>query len=185
MSEENADHVSGYEPEEQRIAEGLVEDAYEALLRIARTRRRRAGFSDTMMTEDVLHESFLKLSGRTIWQSQKHFLKTASLAMRQVVVDHARRKLTQKHGGDQLAMDLADAENQLAEFSETPEQIVGIAELLGQLAEENERWLRVVDARYFSGMSEGETAEMLGLSERSVRRDWQQARRWLAARIKD
>ncbi|MEM6820270.1 MAG: ECF-type sigma factor [Pseudomonadota bacterium] len=184
MSETDADRVSGYEPEERRIAEGLVEDAYEALLRIARTRRRRAGFSDTMMTEDVLHESFLKLSGRTIWQSQKHFLKTASLAMRQVVVDHARRKLTQKHGGGQFAVDLEDAENLLAEFSETPEQIVGIAELLGQLAEENERWLQVVDARYFSGMSEAETAEMLGLSERSVRRDWQQARQWLAAHIK-
>ncbi|MEL7023033.1 MAG: ECF-type sigma factor [Pseudomonadota bacterium] len=173
----------GYASEDARIAEGLAKDAYDALLNIARNRRRRAGFSDTMLTEDVLHESFLKLSGKTVWQSQEHFLKTASLAMRQVVVDHARKKLTEKHGGGRVQVDLDSAENQLAEFSETPEQIVEIAELMTKLGAENHRWLQVIDARYFSGMTEGETADVLGLSARTVRRDWQAARRWLAERM--
>jgi DNA-directed RNA polymerase specialized sigma24 family protein len=71
----------------------------------------------------------------------------------------------------------------LPEFSETPEQLVGIAHLLGRLEQQNPRWLQVVDARYFSGMTELEAAITLGLSERTVRRDWQEARNWLAGEL--
>lgn len=180
----DADHPTvAYDADDERIAAGLVTEAYDTLLQIARTRRRRAGFSDTMLTEDVLHESFLKLSGRSVWQSQTHFLKTASLAMRQVVVDHARRKLTAKHGSGRSAVSLDEVEYQLAEFGETPEQIVEIAQLMSELGEAHPRWLQVIDARYFSGMTEAEAAAMLGMSERTVRRDWQAARSWLAERV--
>ena len=153
------------------------------MLTLARNRRRRAGFSDTMMTEDVLHESFLKLSGRTVWQSQEHFLRTASLAMRQVVVDHARRKLAEKRGGGRADAPLDDVSDVVAGFGESPEQIVIIDDLLRQMARENPRWLRIVDARYFAGLTEEEAAALLGLSERTVRRDWKAARAWLAERI--
>lgn len=177
------DDIGGYADEELRVAGGLVEAGYQSLLTLARNRRRRAGFSDTMMTEDVLHESFLKLSGKTVWQSQEHFLRTASLAMRQVVVDHARSKLTEKRGGGQVNERLDEALDRVPGFDETPEQIAVIDDLLQQLAKENPRWLRVVDARYFAGLTEPETAALLGLSERTVSRDWKDARAWLAARM--
>ena len=98
--------------------------------------------------------------------------------MRCVIVDHARRKHAAKRGGTALSID-AD-ESLLPEFAETPEQVVAIAELMDRLAAENERWMLVVDARYFSGMTEAETALTLGISERTARRDWQEARSWLA-----
>ena len=183
MTDAERDDIDGYAATEVAIAEGLAEAGYDALLSLARNRRRRAGFSDTMLTEDVLHESFLKLSGRTVWQSQEHFLRTASLAMRQVVVDHARRKLAEKRGAGQPDARLDDAVERVAGFGETPEQIVMIDDLLQQMARENPRWLRIVDARYFAGLTEAETAALLGLSERTVRRDWTAARAWLAGHM--
>ena len=172
--------LTGYASNERDVAEGLFREGYQVLLTLARSRRRGARFSDTMQTSDVLHESFLKLSGKHVWQSQEHFMRTASLAMRQVIVDHARARLTDKRGGGQPTASLEEAEQFNAEFSETPEQIIAIADLLERLEQENPRWMRIVDARYFAGMTEDETAEALGLSPRTVRRDWRAARDWLA-----
>lgn len=183
MTSAEEDDIGGYANEEIEIAEGLARAGYEALLTLARNRRRRAGFSDTLLTEDVLHESFLKLSGHTVWQSQQHFLRTASLAMRQVVVDHARRKLAEKRGGGAAKVPLDDVAELVPGFDESPEQIVMIDDLLRQMKRENSRWLRIVDARYFAGLTEEETAALLGLSERTVRRDWKAARAWLAERM--
>lgn len=175
--------IGSYSAEERTLAEGFAGSVYDTLLRLARTRRRRAGFRDTMMTEDLLHESFLKLSGRPVFQSPEHFLRSAVLAMRQVVIDHARKQLTAKRGKGDPGIPIDQAEDLLPDFGETPEQLVIINDLLRQLEAENPRWLRIVDARYFAGMTEAETAAVLGLSERTVRRDWQAARAWLAERM--
>ena len=128
-----------------------------------------------MMTLDLVHEAFLKIDGHDGFRSPGHFLAVASLAIRQVIVDHARRKLADKRQRTD--------EPGLPEFGETPEQMVAIGQLLDQLGIDNPRWLRVVDARYFAGFTEVETATVLGISERSVRRDWQDARAWLARRL--
>lgn len=183
MSEPGDEALERYRPDEREVAEGLMESAYDTLLGLARTRRRRADVGDTMLTSDLLHESFLKLSGSTVWQSQEHFLRTASLAMRQVIVDHARARLTAKRGSGRANVPLEGSEALLPEFGETPEQLVAIGQLLERLEEENPRWLRVVDARYFAGMTEAETAAALGLSERTVRREWRAARDWLAEQL--
>jgi len=183
MDDGRDSRMSGYTDSETAIAEGLVASAYEALLNLARNRRRRAGFRDTMMTEDILHESFLKLSGKAAWESPEHFMRTASLAMRQVIVDHAREKLTAKRGGGAQDLTLDEDTSVLPEFNETPEQIVILNDLLAQLGQVNPRWLRIVDARYFAGMTEAETAQLLDLSERTVRRDWTAAKAWLAERM--
>ncbi|MEM5517213.1 ECF-type sigma factor [Henriciella sp. AS95] len=180
MNGENETGATGYSDEERKIAGGFIELAYEPLLELARNRRRRAGFHDTMMTEDILHESFMKLSGKTVWQSPEQFLRTASLAIRQVIVDHARRNLTAKRGEGKSAVEYIDDETVLPEFSETPEQILIVNDLLQQLEAAQPRLAKIVDARYFSGMTEAETASAFGLSERTVRRDWQAARNWLA-----
>ncbi|MDJ0656017.1 MAG: ECF-type sigma factor [Xanthomonadales bacterium] len=165
------------------MANGLFSDGYQALLSIARTKRRRAGFGDTMQTSDVLHESFLKLTGKSFWQSQEHFMRTAALAMRQVIVDHARARLTEKRGEGVKPLPIDEVERFVAEFGETPEQIVEIAALIEDLEQTNPRWTRIVDARYFAGMTEVETAQVLGLSDRTVRREWIKARDWLAHKM--
>ena len=141
------------------------------------------GFRDTMMTEDVLQECFVKLTGRASWASKDHFFRCAALAIRQVVVDHARQRLTKKRGNDAQSVAFDDVEDVLATYSETPEQLVIIDDLLRQMEHEHPRWVRIIDARYFSGMSEAETAAVFGLSERTVRRDWKAARDWLEIQL--
>jgi RNA polymerase sigma factor (TIGR02999 family) len=185
MTEEAAYPIveRSYHPDETAVAEGLFESSYEVLLQIARTRRRRAGMGDTMQTEDILHESFLKLTGKTSWQSPVVFLRTVSLAMRQVIVDHARKRLTDKRGNGVLPVPLEEVEWAISEFSESPEEILMIADILDQLTLENPRWMRIVDARYFGGMTEAETGVALGLSERTVRRDWRAARDWIKLKM--
>jgi RNA polymerase sigma factor (TIGR02999 family) len=183
MSDDDGEKISIYGDDERQMAGRFVEDAYDSLLAHARYRRRRANFRDTMMTEDVLQECFLKMTGQKAWSSPEHFLRSAILAVRQVIVDHARSRLTAKRGSGQRALSLDDAEDLMPEFGESPEQLVIINDLLTRMETENPRWVRVVDARYFSGMSEAETAAILGLSERTVRRDWQAARAWLEAEM--
>lgn len=172
----DSEEPGGYSAQDQLLASELVEAFHTELIDIARARRRRANASDTLMTLDVLHEAYLKIDPNAGFRSTSHFLAVASLAMRQVIIDHARRKLADKR---QQADD-----PRLAGFSESPEQMVAIAQLLGNLGEANPRWLRIVDARYFAGLTEAETASVMGISERTVRREWQDARRWLAKRLK-
>ena len=179
MSDAPSQQIESYDANERAIADGFFEAAYPELLRIARDNRRRAWFRDTMMTEDFLQECFVKLTGRSAWASKDHFFRCATLAIRQVVVDHARQRLTKKRGNGVHNIALDEVEDVLATYSETPEQLVIINDLLRQMEDEHPRWVRIVDARYFSGMSEAETAAVFGLSERTVRRDWKAARDWL------
>lgn len=190
MSSDHTVSVSalGYSEAEQRTAQQLVQDNYDELTGIARMRRRRAVGMDTLATIDILHESYLRLHEQPSWQSNEHFIKAASLAMRCVILDYARKKQAAKRGSaasdvrlDAHAADEADV--LLPEFSETPEEVVAIGELLDALAVVNERWMRVVDCRYFSGMTEAETATVLNISERTARREWQAARNWLAEHL--
>ncbi len=175
--------ANAYSAECRKTAEQLFTENYDLLLKIARARRRRARMSDTMSTSDILHESFLKLNGQPAWRSTDHFRRTVSLAMRQVIIDHARKKLSQKRGGEWRRATMETAEPLFPEFSETPEQIVMISSLLERLAAANAGWLEIVDARYFAGLTEEETAQMLGLSTRTVRRRWSAAREWIATML--
>jgi RNA polymerase sigma factor (TIGR02999 family) len=180
---DTSEELAGYRDDERALAHRFFETAYATLLKHARMRRRRAGFQATMLTEDLLQETFIKVCRQTAWQSQEHFLRCVSLAMRQVVVDHARRRLSEKRGLGVTPRSLDDVEETLPEFTESPEQIIVLNDLLNKLEQQNPRWLRIVDARYFAGMTEPETAAALGLSERTVRRDWQDAREWLFSQM--
>ena len=175
--------MQGYSDAERSSAEALIAESYPLLLRIARFNRRRARFSDTMATSDVLHESFLRLQGRDDWNSPGHFVRATTLAIRHVIVDHARRKLAAKRGGGEAHVSAHDVEDLVADISESPEQIVKIVELLEQIETQRPRWARIVDARYFAGLSDAECAEALELSERTVRRVWRAAREWLAREL--
>lgn len=182
---DNPVYIADYSETERQIADRYFNDSYDVLLSIARQRRRRAGFQDTFSTSDLLHETYLKMTARTAWESRKHFMSTAALAIRQAVIDHARRSSAQRRNQGERPVPLEGNESRfLPEFNETPEQVVLIGDLLTQLANENPRWLKIVDCRYFAGMTEAETAATLGLSERTIRRDWVSARAWLAEKMR-
>lgn len=170
----------GYTHEEKAAASDFVKNSYELLLSLARKSRRRANVNDTMMTDDILHEAYLKLSAKTVWQSQAQYIRTANLAIRQVIVDHARKKMAQKRCGEKNNIPYEEGNSILPEYNETPEQIVVLNDLLMRLEKKQPRLSVIVDARYFASMTELETASLLGLSERTVRRDWQLAKTWLA-----
>jgi RNA polymerase sigma factor (TIGR02999 family) len=151
----------------------LSEILYADLRRIAQRERRRGGGSETLRTTALVHEAYLKLARQEVFRDRGHFLATAALAIRQVLVTHARARLAEKRGGGVPALPLDAAEGVLAE---SEERIVALDEALDRLETLNPRYARVVECRYFAGLTEPETALALGVTERTVQRDWAKAR---------
>lgn len=172
-----------FEAEDLALASELFEKFYEDLKAIACANRRKRGVADTFETVEILHNAFLKVSASQDKLSEAHFMSVATLAIRQVIIDYARRKYAQKRGGGEPVENLDDIETVLPEFSETPEEILQIAQLIRELHDTHPRWLRVLDARFFAGMTEDETAQMLNVHVRTIRRDWQGLKGWLAPRM--
>lgn len=131
--------------------------------------------SDTMSTTALVHELYLKFARaeRTDWRNRAHFLGVASVAMRHILVDRARRRKAEKRGGPQRHVTLDD---ELTAADSQAESLLELHEALDQLAKLDERLARVVECRFFGGMTEQETAEALHIAVRTVRRDWIKAR---------
>ena len=169
---------------ELATASELFTKYYDVLKNIACTnRRRKRGVVNTLETTDILHSAYFKLVSSERKFSQKHFQAVATLAIRQVIVDYARKKLSQKRGSGSKAVTFDEAEVVLPGFSETPEDIVIMSRTLEELNETNPRWLKILDARFFAGMTEEETAILLSVDPRTVRRDWKAIKEWLAPRM--
>jgi len=131
--------------------------------------------SDTLFTTALVHELYLKFS-RTSgadWHDRAHFLRAAAVAMRHILVDRARRRMTEKRGGLHRTVTLDDG---LTAADTQAESLLELHDALDHLATLDERLARVVECRFFGGMTEQETAEALGVTERTVRRDWVKAR---------
>lgn len=175
----SASHAGAYSAEELQTAHAFIAECHGTLVKIARAQRRRSRLRDTMLTGDLLHEAILRIGGRANWSSRGHFERAMALAMRHVVIDRAREKLTLKRGGG-AAFEPLDEDQLLPHYNETPEQLVAIGQALSTLQNSHPRWVRIIDARYFAGLTEEECADALGLSARTVRRDWKDAKRWLA-----
>ncbi len=156
----------------------LLPETYDELRHLAHRQIRRFGGSPTLSTTALVHEAYLKLApGTGGFNDRGHFLGLAARAMRQVIVDYARERQALKRGGGQRAEPLPDEPPDPADVQ--AERILVLADALGRLALEDERAARVVECRFFAGYSEDETAEALGVSARTVERDWVRARDWL------
>jgi len=149
--------------------------AYRELRAIAHHRLMARGPQGTLSTTALVHEAYLKLadSPQKEWKERSHFLAIASLAMRHVLVDRARERAALKRGGERQRVTLDEVD--LAVDTES-DVLLQLNEALDRLAAFNSRLAKVVECRFFGGLSEEETAEALGLTARTVRRDWVKAR---------
>jgi RNA polymerase sigma factor (TIGR02999 family) len=160
----------------RRLADELLPLFYGDLKRLARRERARVGAGATMQTTALVHEAYLKLRGSLHWNDDAHFLRAAALAMRHALVNHATARLTAKRGGGAVHLPLTGA---IELPVEVDEQLVSLNAALERLSSQSARLARVVECRYFAGYDDVATARALGISERTVRRDWMLARAWL------
>lgn len=158
----------------------LFDEFYDQLRRLARNRLARE--NDPEGATSLVHEVYLKIrSWKDSFQNDDHFLATASMLMRQVLVDRARLRLTQKR--DARVEPLSVSMDSPAKPSGNVIDVLILDELLGRLAEFDARAVRVTEMRVFLGLSEEEIAEALQISTRSVKRDWALAKAWLKSEI--
>jgi RNA polymerase sigma factor (TIGR02999 family) len=162
--------------EAERALNDLATSLYDDLRKAARRERRKAGKPLTWNTTALIHETYVKLYRHQAWVSREQFMGFAATAMRHVLVDAARARLTQKrNGGVRAPLDAAD---EVAIAGEDHE-IIRLDHALGQLSRLDPDLARLVECRFFAGLDEVETGRVLGVSDRTVRRRWTQARAWL------
>lgn len=152
-------------------------ELYDQLRGLARSQLRRQG-SITLHTVDLVHEAYVKISGNkgVEWVDRSHFLCLAARAMRQILVDHARQKRRIKRGGDAVRLSLEERD---AISEQHLDRVLAVDQALDRLGESDQRLASVVECKYFAGFTEPETALAMQISERTVRRLWQTARRHL------
>jgi RNA polymerase sigma-70 factor, ECF subfamily len=179
--EENAGQVTqllkAMRTGDERAAEELLPLVYQELHRLARSYMRRERAEHTLQPTALINEAYLRLAqGDIDWQNREHFIGVAARVMRRVLVDYARQHNAEIRGGGLKRVEL---EEWLAISPERIDEVVSLDEALSRLAEENPRQARVVELRYFGGLSVEQIAALLGIAERSVKRDWAVARVWL------
>ena len=157
---------------------------YDELRRIAHRHLTREPTGRTLSTTELVHEAYLKLVDQTRveWKGRAHFLGVAAVAMRRILVDRARGRGRLKRGGAQAPVPLESVD---LSADERADLVVALDEALDRLRVLDERQARVVECRFFGGMTEEETAEALGVGLRTARRDWAKARSWLYAELYD
>jgi RNA polymerase sigma-70 factor (ECF subfamily) len=165
-------------------ASKLIPVVYDELRRLAGSYMRRERVDHTLQATALVHEAYLKLiEQRSInWQSRAHFFGVAAQLMRRILIDHARGHSRQKRGGEQQKVSL----DEIFVFSEKrADELLAVDDSLNQLAKIDPRQARVVELRFFGGLSVEEAAEVLGVSPKTVKRDWSVAKAWLYADLKE
>lgn len=164
----------------EEALEELFEAVYSELRRLAHGQRRRWRGEETLNTTALIHEAYIKLfeGGQRRWQSRGHFFAVACRAMRQILIDRARRSGAEKRGGDRQREPFAAAES-IAMSAAARDDLLSLDEALSRLEKLDARQARVVECRFFGGLGLEETAEAVGASVPTVVRDWRAARAWL------
>jgi RNA polymerase sigma factor (TIGR02999 family) len=158
---------------------------YEQLRRIAHRQLQVEPPGHTLGTTGLVHETYFKLvdQSRVEWRDRGHFFRVSSMAMRRILVDYARRYRALRRGGGLARVPFDQAEE--AALAQRGDRLLALEDALTRLAATDVRLSQVVECRYFGGLTEDETAEALGLSVRTVQRDWAKARGWLSLELQD
>lgn len=159
-------------------ANGLFPLVYEELRRLAHRHLVREPTGHTLSTTDLVHQAYMDLAEQTRarWQSRAQFMAVAAIAMRRILVDHARSRRSVRHGG---ALRRVPLESVSPAAEERADLLIALDEALDRLRQLDERQVRVIECRFFGGMTEEETAEAIGVAVRTARRDWVKAKSWL------
>jgi RNA polymerase sigma factor (TIGR02999 family) len=158
-------------------ADALVAALYEELRTIARREHYRAGGPQTLQTTALINEAYVKLRKADGWESHSHFLACAATAMRHILIDAARARLASKRNA--VTYSFTQSLDSLAAAVPEDEQVLKLGDALEALKRQDANLAQVVDCRFFAGMDEQETADILGVTDRTVRRWWVQARAWI------
>jgi len=166
-----------------KVLDNLMPLVYEELRRQASRYLRKERANHTLQTTALIHEAYLKLIDQKSveWQNRSHFFAIASTAMRRILVDYARERHREKRGGSAENLPLDEALQ--ISSDEKSVDLIALDEALNRLAKLDKRQAKVVELRYFSGLSIDETAEILGVSNATVRLDWNLAKAWLKQEI--
>lgn len=159
----------------------LIAELYGELRTIARREHFRAGSPQTLQATALISEAYIKLQRREGWESESHFLSCAATAIRHILIDAARARLTAKRGSGEL--DFTRSLDSLAAAVTDDAEVVRLGDALTALADMDPQLAQVVDCRFFAGLDEQQTARILGVSDRTVRRWWTQARAWIHAEL--
>lgn len=167
---------------DKQALDRLVPLVYEELRRLAQSYMRRERAGQTLQTTALIHEAYLRLidADNVQWQNRAHFFGVAARLMRQILVAAARERGAQKRGGGAQQVSLDEA---MMIDEGLDEDLVALDEALGALAQLDARKARVVEMRFFGGLTEEEVAAALDVSAETVRRDWRLARSWLRRRL--
>ena len=162
--------------------EKLTPLVYVELRRLARGQMRQERPGHTLEPTGLIHEAYLRLVGQSLpeWQNRAHFFAVAAQIMRQVLVDHARRVRSEKRGCGNIAVTLFDFDGAACPFDE---RLLAVDEALSKLETLDPRAAKVIELRFFGGLTETEAAEALDISIATLKRDWDFGRSWLATQL--
>jgi RNA polymerase sigma factor (TIGR02999 family) len=166
------------------VPEKLVPLVIDELRRLARHYMKNERVGHTLQPTALVNEAYMRLAGYTEmdWQSRAHFIGVAASVMRQVLIDYARKKHAAKRGGADRDVPLDD--NVATLSNEQSAELLDLDQALQKLEQMNPRHAKIVELRYFGGLTVEETAEALGVSPITVKRDWAVARAWLSSQIR-
>jgi RNA polymerase sigma factor (TIGR02999 family) len=172
----------GQEPGEARPAADLLPVVYDELRRLAAALTQKLCPGQTLQATALVHEAYLRLVGDQDpgWEGRRHFFGAAARAMRQILVEQARRKGSQKRGGQGRRVELAEG---IAYIEPPADDLLALDEAIEKLQAQRPELAEIVLLRYYTGLSVEETAGVLGASVRTVYRDWRHARTWLALEL--
>jgi RNA polymerase sigma-70 factor (ECF subfamily) len=170
-----------WERGDEAARDELIPLVYDALRRIARHHLRGERAGHTLQTTALINEAYLKLVEQSVpWQSREHFFGIAARLMRQILVDYARTRQRLKRGGDRQQISLTSA---AGKANEETADLLALNEALETLAEVDPQKSRIVELRFFGGLTIEETAQVMGISTPSVERGWRAARAWLQTEL--
>jgi len=169
------------EPLDGATAEELMPLVYDQLRRLARAYMARETPGHTLQPTALVHEAYIRLvdTSKISWQGRTHFFAVGARVMRRLLIDHARGRGRKKRGADWQRVTFSQMLPHLRQHDADLEQLLAMNEALDRLAALDERQARVVELRYFAGLTVPEVAQVLGVSQRTVEGDWTHARAWL------
>jgi RNA polymerase sigma factor (TIGR02999 family) len=167
---------------DRAAADAVFAAMYDELHRLARRELARRGSGVTLSATTLLHDAYVSIAGRegVAFPDRNRYMGYASRVMRGLIIDYARNRQAQKRGGQ---FEITGLTTDVADPMSDAGQLTKISDALDELAQVDQRLVRVVDLKFFCGFSFGEIAEMMGLTERTIQRDWEKARIFLYQRL--